>query len=59
MRFVVSVVLLCLALFCGYGFLASFEPAANAMTFRIGYAVIGLLAATGAVLPMLRMPSHE
>jgi hypothetical protein len=40
-----SLLLLAIAAFCGFGFLATFEPTDNAaqfMAFRIGYSVIGL-----------------
>ena len=40
-----SLLLLAVAAFCGFGFLATFEPTENVaqfMAFRIGYAVIGL-----------------
>ena len=36
-----SLLLLAVAAFCGFGFLATFEPTNNALAFRIGYAVIG------------------
>jgi hypothetical protein len=44
-----AVVLLLVAAFCGYGFLASFEPGPRAIYFRIGYAVAGLLCLGGVV----------
>jgi hypothetical protein len=40
-----SLLLLAIAAFCGFGFLATFEPTDNVaqfMAFRIGYIVIGL-----------------
>ena len=40
-----SLLLLAVAAFCVFGFLATFEPTTNTaqfMTFRIGYSVIGL-----------------
>ncbi len=40
-----SLLLLAVAAFCGFGFLATFEPTDNVpqfMAFRIGYGVIGL-----------------
>jgi len=46
----VSLLLLAVAAFCGFGFLATFEPTDNVtqfMAFRIGYAVIGVLCITG------------
>ncbi|MCP3691157.1 MAG: hypothetical protein GY917_03085 [Planctomycetaceae bacterium] len=44
--------LLMLAAFCLFGFLASFEPTDNAMVFRIGYAVMGIscLAGSGGLI---------
>jgi len=45
-----SLILLAVAAFCGFGFLATFEPTDNAaqfMAFRIGYAVIGLGCSIG------------
>ena len=40
-----SLLLLAVAAFCGFGFLATFEPTDNVtqfMAFRIGYSVIGV-----------------
>ncbi len=40
-----SLLLLAVAAFCGFGFLATFEPTDNVtqfMAFRIGYLVIGI-----------------
>ena len=40
-----SLLLLAVAAFCGFGFLATFEPTDNVtqfMAFRIGYGVIGI-----------------
>ena len=37
-----SLLLLAVAAFSVFGFLATFEPTSNAMAFRIGYTVIGL-----------------
>jgi hypothetical protein len=34
---------------CAFGFLASFEPSENAMTYRVMYASIGLLSAGAAI----------
>lgn len=31
-----------IAVFCGFGFMATFEPTINAIAFRIGYAVVGV-----------------
>jgi hypothetical protein len=37
-----SLPLLAVAAFCGFGFLATFEPTDDALAFRVGYAVIGV-----------------
>ena len=37
-----SLLLLAVAAFCVFGFLATFEPTDNALVFRVGYTVIGL-----------------
>jgi hypothetical protein len=37
-----SLLLLAVAAFCVFGFLATFEPTDNALAFRLGYTVIGL-----------------
>lgn len=42
MKLLVTLLLLMLAAFSGYGFLASFEPLEGAMRWRIGYGVLGL-----------------
>jgi hypothetical protein len=41
-------ILLLVAAFCVYGFVASFEPSPRAIYFRIGYAVVGVLSAGAA-----------
>jgi hypothetical protein len=46
-----SFLLLAVAAFCGFGFLATFEPTDNVtqfMAFRIGYSVIGVGSLVGA-----------
>ncbi|HWE92360.1 MAG TPA: hypothetical protein VG269_00165 [Tepidisphaeraceae bacterium] len=48
-RVLAGVLLLFPAVFCTFGFLASFEQSPHAMLFRIGYAVAGLGMLTGAV----------
>jgi hypothetical protein len=48
-----SLVLLAVAAFCLFGFLATFEPTTNSvqfMAFRIGYAVVGLASVVGGGL---------
>jgi hypothetical protein len=43
-----SLLLLAIAAFCVFGFLATFEPTDNALAFRVGYTVIGLGCVVGA-----------
>ena len=42
-----AAMLLMMATFCLFGFLASFEPTDNALVFRIGYAIIGTSSVIG------------
>ncbi|MGC6467584.1 MAG: hypothetical protein ACON5N_18545 [Akkermansiaceae bacterium] len=43
MKWIMILILLAVAVFCLFGFMATFEPGANsAMLFRIVYAVVGL-----------------
>lgn len=37
-----SLLLLAVAAFCGFGFMATFEPTSNALAFRGAYTVIGI-----------------
>lgn len=48
-----SIVLLAVAVFCLFGFLATFEPTDNALAFRVGYTVIGLGCLVGAGLLLM------
>jgi hypothetical protein len=48
-----SVLLLCVAAFCVFGFLATFEPTNNPgqfMAFRVGYSVVGVGCLAGVIL---------
>jgi hypothetical protein len=48
-----SLLLLSVAAFCAFGFLATFEPTTRPgefLAFRIGYATVGLGCIAGAVL---------
>lgn len=48
-----SFLLLAMAAFCSFGFLATFEPTINPgqfKAFRIGYSVVGLGCIAGAIL---------
>jgi len=47
---VFAVILLMLEAFCIFGFIATFEPAENAMMYRVGYAVLGVTCFPTAVL---------
>jgi hypothetical protein len=52
-----SLVLLAVAGFCGFGYLATFEPTDRPgvfMAFRIGYAVIGIGSLAGIVAVITR-----
>ncbi len=42
-----SLLLLAVAAFCVFGFLATFEPTDNAFVFRVGYTVIGIGCVVG------------
>ena len=50
---IIAVVLILLAGFCVFGFLASFEPGPN-LVFRIGYPVLGIAAASAGFWLLLR-----
>ena len=50
-----SLLLLAIAAFCAFGFMATFEPTANALAFRIGYTVVGLGCLVGIVLLILNV----
>ncbi|MEC7566301.1 MAG: hypothetical protein VX738_11505 [Planctomycetota bacterium] len=45
-----AVILLAVAAYCLFGFLASFEPVANAITFRVFWALLGLGSLGGAAV---------
>ena len=54
---ILCLLLLVVSAFCGFGFLATFEPLKNPATgivFRIGYGVFGLSAILGIVLLIRR-----
>lgn len=56
-----TLVLLAVAVFCVYGFLATFEPTdkpAMFLTFRIGYAAVGL-GCMGGVLMAIVNAAHR
>ncbi len=52
LRVIVAVPLFLFALFCAYGFLASFEPG-DFLIFRILYPVLGVASLAGAIWLML------
>tara|TARA_A100001037_G_scaffold303970_1_gene339379 strand:- start:5423 stop:5614 length:192 start_codon:yes stop_codon:yes gene_type:complete len=49
------IVLVTLTFFCGFGFLATFEPTENAMVFRTGYALVAGASTAGALFLLIRM----
>ena len=52
-----SLLLLAVAAFCAFGFMATFEPTdrtAEFLAFRIGYAVIGVGCFIGVVVLLVR-----
>ena len=49
MRAVAAVVLLLVAAFCVFGFIASGEPGPNHVYFRIGYPIAGIACLATAV----------
>ena len=59
-----SLLLLAVAAFCAFGFMATFEPtdrATDFLAFRIGYAVVGLasLVGVGVLLVNARSKTNE
>jgi hypothetical protein len=48
-RWLVTGALLAGSLFCLFGYLATFEPVANALLFRVAYGLIGAMLLGGAV----------
>jgi len=53
MKWILPIASLLVGAYCIFGFMATFEPgAANAMAFRIGYAIMGLLCLAGILLPL-------
>lgn len=41
-KIIITLALLAFASFCAFGFLASFEPVANALWWRIGYGILAV-----------------
>ncbi len=54
MKQALAFVLLLIAAFCVYGFIASFEPGPYAVYFRIGYPVVGVACAAVATAILAR-----
>jgi len=42
MKWIIALLCFLFAGFCVFGFVASFEPTANAVAFRLGYSVFGI-----------------
>jgi Na+/melibiose symporter-like transporter len=54
-RIVFAIIAVLVALFCVFGFMASFEGSdAKFWAFRIGYAVIGVAAVVAAIVSLTR-----
>ena len=53
MKWIVAIVCLPVGGFCIFGFLATFEPTANAIAFRIGYTAIGLACLAGTAFALI------
>ncbi len=53
MKVLLSLVLLAIAAFCSFGFLATFEPVDGALAWRVGYGV-AILACLFGALRLLR-----
>ena len=50
---IACILLLAVSAFCGFGFLATFEPTENralSIGFRLGYALVGSAAILGVIL---------
>ena len=52
-------VLTLIAAFCGFGFMASFEPGDNAVLFRILYGVFGIGSLLFIVFLILQKPDSD
>jgi len=53
MKWIVAIVCLLIGGFCIFGFLATFEPTANAIAFRMGYTAIGLACLAGIAFTLI------
>lgn len=63
---IIQLLLACFTLlfsgFCGFGFLASFEPVPHALAWKVGYAAVGvvsLVVSGGLTLAALRGPRQS
>jgi hypothetical protein len=54
MRAAVAVILLLVAAFCLYGFIAAGEPGPNHIYYRIGYPIVGIVCLAAAVVMLVR-----
>jgi len=62
LRLLYAVVLLGVAGFAGFGFLATFEPNENTLPWRIGYAAVGvgaIIVAIWLLVPRRRKAGHN
>lgn len=53
MKWILAILCLACAAFCVYGFLATFEPVANALAFRLSYVALGAMCMAGALFNLL------
>jgi hypothetical protein len=58
MRVLLALILVALAAFCAFGFLATFEPVDGALGWRVGYGV-AIFACLYGMLRLLRRGSNE
>jgi hypothetical protein len=54
MREVVAILLLLVAAFCVYGFIAAGEPGRNHIYFRIGYPLVGIFCLSIAIATLIK-----
>jgi len=53
MREIVAILLLLVAAFCVYGFIAAGEPGPNHIYFRIGYPLVGIVCLGIAIASLM------
>ena len=53
MKWLFAILAIPVAAFCTFGFLASFEPVPNAITYRTAYAAIGVITVAMVLFPFI------